>query len=163
MNFRFCPVKYHPFDAEVLDKYVVGDDYLPTWEVPALDYYYNTLGFGMKESLNAYLRTKKRDPSKIWEQIEDAIRIVMLEKEGQIIDVVNRYSSTRNFFEMMRFDFVVDNDLNVFLMEANMSPNLSSAHFPPNQLLFEQVIYNLFRLVGIAEMVEKTSLAPRYI
>lgn len=51
---------------------------------------------------------------------------------------------------MMRFDFVVDEELNVFLMEANMSPNLSSAHFAKNQLLFEQVIYNLFSLTGIA-------------
>ena len=33
--------------------------------------------------------------------------------------------------------------------KANMSPNLSSQHFPPNRLLYEQVIFNLFRLVGI--------------
>jgi hypothetical protein len=40
----------------VLDKYVVGDDYLPTWEVPSLRKYYVDLGFSMKESLNAYLK-----------------------------------------------------------------------------------------------------------
>merc|ERR1712112_808703 len=34
---------------------------------------------------------------------------------------------------MVRFDFVIDSELNVYLMEANMSPNLSSAHFPPNK------------------------------
>lgn len=73
-----------------MDKYVVGDDYLPTWEVPDLKYYYNTLGFGMKESLNAYLHAKKKNPMKIWEQIEDAIREVVLAKEQQIIQVVNR-------------------------------------------------------------------------
>lgn len=69
---------------------MVGDDYLPTWEVPGLDYYYNTLGLGMKESLNAYLRSKKNDPVKIWEQIEDAIRTVVLAKEQQIVEVMNR-------------------------------------------------------------------------
>lgn len=74
-----------------------------------------------------------------------------------------RYPSKANFFEMMRFDFVVDDDLNVFLMEANMSPNLSSAHFPPNQLLFEQVIFNLFGLVGVAERVRQNSCDDRYI
>ena len=36
-------------------------------------------------------------------------------------------------------DFVIDEDLKVYLMEANMSPNLSSAHFPANALLYEQV------------------------
>lgn len=72
-----------------------------------------------------------------------------------------RFQSKRNFFEMMRFDFVVDENLNVYLMEANMSPNLSSAHYPPNRLLYEQVIYNLFSLVGLAERVRKSSLEVR--
>lgn len=62
---------------------------------------------------------------------------------------------------MVRFDFVIDEDLNVYVMEANMSPNLSSAHYPPNQLLYEQVIFNLMGLVGLANRVRKPSLATR--
>lgn len=58
---------------------------------------------------------------------------------------------------MMRFDLVVDNDLNVYLMEANMSPNLSSAHFAQNQLLYEQVIYNLLNLVGVGSSLHRQS------
>lgn len=58
---------------------------------------------------------------------------------------------------MMRFDLGVDADLNVFLMEANMSPNLSSAHFVQNQLLYEQVLYNLMRLVGVGSPLNRTS------
>jgi tubulin monoglycylase TTLL15 len=54
--FRFCPEIYHPFDPDVLDKYVVGDDYLPIWKVPSLQKYYVDLGFSMKESLSAYLK-----------------------------------------------------------------------------------------------------------
>lgn len=46
----------------MLDKYVVGDDYLPTWEVPSLQKYYVDLGFSMKESLSAYLK----DMGKLW-------------------------------------------------------------------------------------------------
>jgi hypothetical protein len=30
---RFCPQDYHPFDAQKLDSYVIGDDYTPIWEV----------------------------------------------------------------------------------------------------------------------------------
>lgn len=52
---------------------------------------------------------------------------------------------------MMRFDLIVDEDLKVYLLEANMGPNLSSQHFPPNQLLYEQVLYNLFSLTGVAQ------------
>lgn len=115
----------------------------------------------MRDSLNAYLRSKNKDPSVIWEQIEDSIRIVMLAREPKIVEAVGRYPSKDNFFEMMRFDYVVDEDLKVYLMEANMSPNLSSAHFPKNKLLFQQVIYNMFGLVGIAERIYKDTLAVR--
>lgn len=55
---------------------------------------------------------------KIWNQLEDAIRVVCLEKESMIANLMKNYKSKNNFFEMARFDFVVDNNLNVFLMEV---------------------------------------------
>lgn len=55
---RYCPAKYYPFDPKVLDKYVVGDDYLPTWEVPSLAHPYTALGFTMKEAFDTYVRSK---------------------------------------------------------------------------------------------------------
>lgn len=63
---------------------------------------------------------------------------------------------------MMRFDLVVDNDLKVYLMEANMSPNLSSAHFQQNTLLYEQVIYNILNLVGVGSYLHRESLQKRF-
>lgn len=158
---RFCPIKYYPFDEKNIDKYVVGDDYLPIWKVPALDYYYNELGFGMKETINEYLRKKGKDPSILWSQIEESIKLTLLAKEESITRSVNRFKFKQNLFEMMRFDFVADENLNIFLLEANMSPNLSSAHFAPNELLYRQVLYNLFGLLGIGERIHKNSLARR--
>jgi tubulin monoglycylase TTLL15 len=32
---RFCPEDYYPFVPSNVDKYVIGDDYTPTWEVCA--------------------------------------------------------------------------------------------------------------------------------
>jgi tubulin monoglycylase TTLL15 len=83
--------------------------------------------------------------------VESAIRTIYLKKEQSLIDTTKRFppGNGRNFFEMVRFDFVIDDDGKVFIMEANMSPNLSSAHFPPNQLLYEQVLFNLMGLVGV--------------
>ena len=52
-------------------------------------------------------------------------------------------------FEMMRFDFIIDDQDKVHLMEANMSPNLSSAHFKQNRLLYEQVVSNILSLIGL--------------
>lgn len=74
------------------------------------------------------------------------------------------FGKKRNFFELVRFDFVIDEDLHVYLMEVNMSPNLSSAHFPPNQLLYEQVIFGTLGLAGVASHQTKgLRLVEKYI
>ncbi|OWR51325.1 hypothetical protein KGM_202721 [Danaus plexippus plexippus] len=147
--FRYCPAKYYPFDANNLDKYVIGDDYLPTWEVPSLAQPY-ALGYSMKDAFDHYAKTKGLDTTRMWKDVQEAITEVFIKKEHHIVEALKNYPSQDNFFEMMRFDLVVDENLKVYLLEANMSPNLSSAHFPPNQLLYEQVLYNLFSLVGVA-------------
>ncbi|XP_076234873.1 tubulin tyrosine ligase-like 15 [Calliopsis andreniformis] len=159
--FRFCPIKYYPFDPTILDKYVVGDDYLPIWNVPSLKHYYTKLKFSMKDSFDAYVRQQGKDPSKVWHAVNEAIKEIALLKESYIKEAVKRFGNGRNFFELIRFDFALDEDLNIYTMEANMSPNLSSAHYPPNQLLYEQVIYNLFALVGVGQRVKKDSLKIR--
>ncbi|XP_070528279.1 probable tubulin polyglutamylase ttll-15 [Cardiocondyla obscurior] len=63
--FRFCPVQYYPFDEKVLDKYVVGDDYLPIWNVPSLKKYYTELGYSMKDSFDAYVREQGKNPAEM--------------------------------------------------------------------------------------------------
>ncbi|EDV42286.1 uncharacterized protein Dana_GF17905 [Drosophila ananassae] len=146
--FRYCPVKYYPFNPENIDKYIVGDDYLPTWEVPSLRKYYNRFEGSMRTVFEAYVRDQGKDPSGIWPQVEHIIRTTLAAKEKDIVETLSYYR-THNFFELMRFDLFIDEDLKVSLMEANMSPNLSSAHFKLNSLLYEQVIYSVFNLVGI--------------
>lgn len=76
---------------------------------------------------------------------------------------LKQFKSKNNFFEMMRFDLVIDDTLTVHLLEANMSPNLSSAHFLQNTLLYEQVIYNLLNLVGVGSTLHRESLRKRYV
>lgn len=159
--FRYCSQKYHPFDPDNVDKYIVGDDYLPTWEIPSLSRYYNGLGYGMKSSFDAYIRDKGSDPKKIWDQVEDAIRLALLNKEPLIKEILQRFRNKQNFFEMARFDLIVDAKLKVYLMEANMSPNLSSAHFKQNFLLYEQVIYNVLNLVGVGHYLNRESFKKR--
>ncbi|CAK1542953.1 unnamed protein product [Leptosia nina] len=155
--FRYCPSKYHPFDPKNLDKYVISDDYLPTWEVPSLAHPYTALGFGMKGAFDHYAQSKGLNTESMWEEIQKAITEVFIKNENHIIEALKRYKSSDNFFEMMRFDFIVDEQLKVYLLEANMSPNLSSAHFPPNQMLYEQILYNLFSLTGVASSIRDIS------
>ena len=59
--------------------------------------------------------------------------------QKDFVAALNRYPHKRAFFEMVRFDFVVGSNMQLYLMEANMSPNLSSKHFALNRRLYEQV------------------------
>lgn len=179
---RFCAHPYldittKTFNASDLDSYVVGDDYTPIWLMPSLVRYYIGANLSMKQTLNAYLKRFDKKGDKIWQQIEDTIKSVYKSKEhhmarmARMYQAANNYNSTsvegslNQFFEMVRFDFIVDEDLNVFLMEANMSPNLSSRHFPPNRLLYEQVLNSYLSLVGIGHFVRQhlTDLPVRYL
>lgn len=103
--FRFCPHEYYPFDPEDTKKYVVDDDYLPIWKVPSLKKYYVDLGLSMKDTFDAYVKSTGQDPAKVWDNIDEAIRDVLLKKEKLIADVVKNYPGRRNFFELVRFDF----------------------------------------------------------
>lgn len=158
--FRYCPEKYHPFNASNIDKYVVGDDYLPTWQVPSLIKYYKRLGGSMRGAFDAYVRDQNLNPAGIWLQVEDIIRRTVLAKEQDIVRILRSYK-TKNFFDLMRFDLIIDETLKVYLMEANMSPNLSSAHFKPNSLLYEQILYSLMNLVGVGTPLQNKTLQDR--
>ena len=70
------------------------------------------------------------------------------------IRFVNVSKPFRLYFELSRFDFVVDANLNVYLMEANMSSNLSTGHFIQNRLLYEQVISNILSLIRLTNRVD---------
>ena len=83
-----------------------------------------------RETLNAHVRNDLgQDPDVMWEKMYDTIRRTYLTKEKDIAKMNKKYRDRRAFFEMVRFDFVLDSKLNVYLMEVNMSPNLSSKHF----------------------------------
>jgi len=178
---RFCAHPYldanNKFNASDMDSYVVGDDYTPIWLMPSLLRYYIGTNLSMKQTLNTYLLRFNLDGNKIWKQIEETIKAVYKSKEhhlarmSRMYQMANNYNATsvegslNQFFEMVRFDFIVDENLDVYLMEANMSPNLSSRHFPPNRLLYEQVLNSLFSLVGIGHFSRQhlTDLPIRYL
>ncbi|EFO28444.1 hypothetical protein LOAG_00040 [Loa loa] len=159
---RFCSKDYEPFDADDVDKYVVSDNYTPLWEMPSLKKYYVEQGMTFQHAFNAYIAKLGKDPSLIWDRIKEIIAAVFESQQNKMLAAGANFADKRPFFELSRFDFVLDKDLNVYLMEANMSPNLSSGHFQPNKLLYEQVIINVLSLVGIASHLHGISLEDRF-
>lgn len=77
---RLCAEKYNPEDFSNIDSYVISDACLFPWDLDALSIYYNN-SYTYKEAMNAYLTKKGYDVSKIWTQVDDCIREVLLDKE----------------------------------------------------------------------------------
>nr|XP_039264133.1 probable tubulin polyglutamylase ttll-15 [Styela clava] len=155
---RFCPEDYEPFDSGNVRKYVVEDDYTPTWEMPSLKTGYKNMKLSHKESLLQHLKTIGLNEKKVVDDLYAAVSELIWEKQPDIIRSVGYYPyGTRSFFELVRFDFVLDEDLNVYAMEVNMSPNLSSGHFADNARMYRQVIFNTLSLVGIAMQREHSA------
>jgi hypothetical protein len=66
--------------------------------------------------IEEFQRNFKEAVAQVWE----------LQRE-KILNVYKNYQVKEGqMFEMFRMDFVIDDDANIFLLEVNMSPNLSS-------------------------------------
>lgn len=147
---RFSPRKYHPFDPNDAKKYMVPVDYLPVTKVEPLAKYHNELKNSITVSLLTYMKQHGKDTEKLQRDLKSAVRQVFLKMEKMLIASAAPYASKWNFFDMVRFDFILDEHLNVYLLEVNLSPNLSSVHLTHNKLMYDQVIFRLLSLVGIA-------------
>ncbi|XP_028398565.1 tubulin polyglutamylase TTLL5-like [Dendronephthya gigantea] len=152
---RFCTKDYHPFDAADLKKYVVGDDYTPPREIPGLKEIYLKGKFSRIHALRLYLRQQGKDDTKMWNSIEEIISEVYRLKEKDFISASAAFQSSRNFFELVRFDFLLDDNMKVWLLEVNMSPNLSSAAHNHNKLMYEKVIFNMFALIDVTHFTRR--------
>ncbi|KAL5009069.1 hypothetical protein ScPMuIL_014650 [Solemya velum] len=153
---RFCIKDYYPFDAGDTPKYVVEDNYTPVWDMPSLRKIYEDMHHSFKDTFDIYLKQQGLNADKMWSDIRDAIASVHLEKEPLMKKASSKYKNGRNFFEMVRFDFVLDIDMKLYLMEVNMSPNLSSGFLSQNRFLYEHVVYNTLSLVGVAKSVPES-------
>lgn len=146
---RFCPEPYHPFDANNVEKYVVYETQKTVPEMPSLRDLATKMGFSYKVSFETHLRSQGVDVKKLWEDIDDAIASLILKNEENLIAKTREFGSPEHFFDLVRFDFMIDDKINVKLIEVNMSPNLTPAEdkFEGHALGYEQVVYNALQCV----------------
>ena len=149
-QFRFCQKKYFPFDKNDVHKYVIGASFRPIWKVPSLVKLYKKFDFTKRGAFDSHLRSLGKDPNRIWDKIYHIIQETFLKHANKLAEIMKEYRDPNSFFELVRFDFILNSSLNVYLMEVNMSPNLSSSHYPEQATMYEQVIYNALRLVNVA-------------
>lgn len=162
---RFCPEPYHPFNDANVDKYVVSETHLPYWEIPSFKTATNVFNFSALNAFENYLEELQCDVEKFWEQIDDAIVSTPLSK----LHYMSRYSKTFGHnagvkrFELLRFDFIVDDKFNIHLMEINMSPNLTPTieRDERHAVMYEQLIYNIISIMGLRNKLEMEGFDKR--
>lgn len=96
----------------------------------------------LRSFISSFVLLLDRNPESMWKKIEDAIRSIILLKEPFILRVIKTYRSKRNFFEMIRFDFTVDNDLNVFVMEVRILSSLQKIIVTPDQKILNDAYFS---------------------
>lgn len=89
---RFCPKTYNTSDPEDRDSYVVKSSHIPGSKFPGIKKYFEN-GYTYKEGFNAFLKSKGPDTEeKVWNDVEDLIRSVVVSKEKFFIEEVSLIS-----------------------------------------------------------------------
>ncbi|XP_070505704.1 probable tubulin polyglutamylase ttll-15 [Chironomus tepperi] len=159
MLLRFCPKPYNISDPTDTDSYVVSDTKTPVWEFNGTKKYFDH-GYSTKDAFEGFLKGIGVDVGKIWKNIEDCIRSVIMMKEKDFIHWTKVTGTTKhNHFELVRFDMILDANMDLHLIEVNQHPNLyPSANFIKNRFLYENLIFNLFNLIGVGTTYNKENL-----
>lgn len=147
---RFCPAQYVDpvVDPANVNAYVVGDHYTAPWEFPITKKYMDQ-GANYMQALQGALREEGHQVDDLIGQLKVRILELLLKMQPKLKGVADSYKhGSSSFFAMYRFDFMLDQQLRPYIMEVNLSPNLSSTRHKPLATLFSNVISDLVRLVG---------------
>lgn len=117
---RFCPEPYQPFDTKNIGKYVVDESHTHITEMPSLKDLIVKMGFFYKAAIEAHLQSRGFNVEELWMRINDAIVSLILATENKFIETAQDFGKpSDHFFEVVRFDFVINNDLGIHLMEVS--------------------------------------------
>jgi tubulin monoglycylase TTLL15 len=148
---RFCAKKYHPFDAAELGRYVVQEGHKSVYEMKGFGEEYKKYSMTVKDLLERRMRGRGYDVDDLWKQVDDAIVKVIGNSVEYMLDEAKKDNrSMHNYFELVRFDFMINEYGNVYVMEVNMSPNMTpaEARFEENSKLYEPMIHSTVQMVG---------------
>jgi tubulin monoglycylase TTLL15 len=156
---RFCPQHYKPFDPKNIDKYVVYDNHLSYTDIKSLNKTCEMFGSSAKTSFEILLKKHGWNTDKMWKKIDDAIVKLLTKNEAKFMIRTEQYNWTStNSFELFRFDFIFDDKLNVYLMEVNLSPNMTPQRYEHLAPMYEQIIHDTLKLVGAGSNLDLMSM-----
>ena len=110
-RIRFCSEPYLPFDPNITAKYVVTSSKYNPPEVLVNKEPHHNVNSSHKDALLTHIKDKGLDTQALEVRLVETIRKVYLTKEP---DFIKGTRGLRNFFELVRFDFLFDEDLEVY-------------------------------------------------
>ena len=121
---------------------------------------------GSKWSLTALKKAFREhgiDDGAIFKKIEDIVIKTILSGENHIFQAVEQYVPFRNnCFELLGFDILIDNMLDPWLLEVNLSPSLN-CDSPLDQRIKAQLISDIFTLAGIVPLEQRKAAENAYL
>ena len=100
------------------------------------------------------------DADQIFKKIEDIILKTIIAGENVINNATEMYVPFRNnCFELLGFDVLIDDKLEPWLLEVNLSPSLN-CDSPLDQKIKSEMICDLFNLAGIIHIDERNQNDP---
>ncbi|EQC32504.1 hypothetical protein SDRG_09830 [Saprolegnia diclina VS20] len=172
---RMCKLPYPVSldNAADLESYVV-DEYLPPWEMPALRDFYSELPSKTSEGtshfgvLKKHLETIGLDADRFEREIYGDVVKIIAGNRAHFLDAERTYRRQHrqaqdnvgsNFFEMYRFDFMVEDNGKPWLMEVNQSPNLAPKYFASgtDAAMKEGIVHDLLHMVGVQSPSDRNS------
>ncbi len=109
-------------------------------------------GVGSKWSLQAlkkFFAMSKIPDEGIWRKTEDIIIKTILSIDPILNNAFEMYVPFRsNCFELLGFDIIIDDNLDPWLLETNLSPSLG-CDSPLDQRIKGELIANIFNLIGV--------------
>ena len=100
-------------------------------------------------SLKQYLEENNINSELIFNKIDDIIIKTLISCENNLLSAISKYCSYQeNCFELYGFDILIDDNLNCWLMECNLSPNL---HYdaPIDLKIKGEMIAEIFDIIRI--------------
>jgi len=100
-------------------------------------------------SFKQYLEEHNINSELIFDKIDDIIIKTLISSENSLINAISKYCAYQeNCFELYGFDILIDDNLNCWLMEVNLSPNL---HFdaPIDLKIKGEMIAEIFDIIRV--------------
>jgi tubulin monoglycylase TTLL15 len=139
----------------------VEDNSFMGYEMPSFKEPYKNFNYSSLNIFEHLVKKQGHDVEKMWAKIDNAIATIVRNTEGYVIKRTKEMNFSSNYlfqnsFELVRFDIILDAELNPFVVEVNMSPVLtpSSEMYEENSWIYRQVIYNVMKMIGGASYHE---------